>query len=44
MRTFRTGGVAGADDITQGLPRVEEIFEARSPKKKALISDVNGSG
>ena len=42
MRTFRTGGVAGADDITQGLPRVEEIFEARSPKKKALISDVNG--
>jgi len=42
MRTFRTGGVAGADDITQGLPRVEEIFEARSPKKKALISDVAG--
>jgi DNA-directed RNA polymerase subunit beta' len=42
MRTFRTGGVAGADDITQGLPRVEEIFEARSPKKKALISDVSG--
>jgi len=42
MRTFHTGGVAGQDDITQGLPRVEEIFEARSPKKKALISDVNG--
>ena len=42
MRTFKTGGVAGADDITQGLPRVEEIFEARSPKKKALISDVAG--
>lgn len=42
MRTFHTGGVAGQDDITQGLPRVEEIFEARSPKKKALISDVAG--
>ncbi|MFA6416608.1 MAG: DNA-directed RNA polymerase subunit beta' [Patescibacteria group bacterium] len=42
MRTFHTGGVAGQDDITQGLPRVEEIFEARSPKKKALISDVSG--
>src|SRR5680860_843148 len=42
MRTFHTGGVAGQDDITQGLPRVEEIFEARNPKKKALISDVAG--
>jgi len=42
MRTFHTGGVAGQDDITQGLPRVEEIFEARSPKRKALISDVSG--
>ena len=42
MRTFHTGGVAGQDDITQGLPRVEEIFEARSPKKKALMSDVSG--
>jgi DNA-directed RNA polymerase subunit beta' len=42
MRTFHTGGVAGQDDITQGLPRVEEIFEARSPKRKALMSDVNG--
>jgi DNA-directed RNA polymerase subunit beta' len=42
MRTFHSGGVAGQDDITQGLPRVEEIFEARSPKKKALISDVAG--
>ncbi len=42
MRTFHSGGVAGQDDITQGLPRVEEIFEARSPKKKALISDVSG--
>ncbi len=42
MRTFHSGGVASQDDITQGLPRVEEIFEARSPKKKALISDVDG--
>ncbi len=42
LRTFHAGGVAGQDDITQGLPRVEEIFEARSPKKKALISDVSG--
>ena len=42
MRTFHSGGVAGQDDITQGLPRVEEIFEARNPKKKALISDVSG--
>ena len=41
MRTFHTGGVAGAD-ITQGLPRVEEIFEARPPKKKALIAEVGG--
>jgi len=43
MRTFHSGGVAGQDDITQGLPRVEEIFEARSPKKKALMSDVSGT-
>lgn len=42
MRTFHSGGVAGQDDITQGLPRVEEIFESRTPKKKALISDVAG--
>lgn len=42
MRTFHTGGVAGGGDITQGLPRVEEIFEARSPKVKALISEVDG--
>jgi len=41
MRTFHTGGVAGTD-ITQGLPRVEEIFEARPPKGEALISDVDG--
>jgi len=42
MRTFHTGGVAGSDDITQGLPRVEEIFEARSPKKKAFIAEYDG--
>ena len=42
MRTFHTGGVASAEDITQGLPRVEEIFENRSPKKKALMSEVEG--
>ncbi|WP_238988781.1 DNA-directed RNA polymerase subunit beta' [Calorimonas adulescens] len=41
MRTFHTGGVAGAD-ITQGLPRVEELFEARKPKGLAVISDING--
>lgn len=42
MRTFHTGGVAGGADITMGLPRVEEIFEARSPRFKAIISDVDG--
>jgi DNA-directed RNA polymerase subunit beta' len=36
MRTFHTGGIAGVEDITQGLPRVEEIFEARMPKRKAF--------
>ena len=41
MRTFHTGGVAGSD-ITQGLPRVEEIFEARPPKKTAIIAEVSG--
>ncbi len=41
MRTFHTGGIAGAD-ITQGLPRVEEIFEARRPKKTATLSEVSG--
>jgi len=41
MRTFHTGGVAG-DDITQGLPRVEELFEARPPKRKAFIAEENG--
>ena len=42
MRTFHTGGVAG-DDITQGLPRVEELFEARKPKKMATISEISGT-
>jgi len=42
MRTFHTGGVAG-DDITQGLPRVEELFEARKPKGLAIISEINGT-
>jgi DNA-directed RNA polymerase subunit beta' len=42
LRTFHTGGVAGGEDITQGLPRVEEIFEARLPKGKAIISEVEG--
>lgn len=41
MRTFHTGGVAGTD-ITKGLPRVEELFEARQPKKKAIVADVAG--
>ena len=43
MRTFHTGGVASADDITQGLPRVVEIFEARKPKGLAVISEINGT-
>ncbi|ENK1245177.1 DNA-directed RNA polymerase subunit beta' [Clostridium sporogenes] len=42
MRTFHTGGVAGAD-ITQGLPRVEELFEARKPKGLAIVSEVSGT-
>ncbi len=42
MRTFHSGGVAGGDDITQGLPRVEELFEARNPKGKATIAEING--
>ena len=42
MRTFHTGGVAGADDITAGLPRVEELFECRNPKAQAIISDIAG--
>jgi len=42
MRTFHDGGVASASDITQGLPRVQELFEARNPKGKATISEVDG--
>lgn len=42
MRTFHTGGVATAEDITQGLPRVEELFEARKPKGNAIISNIAG--
>ena len=42
MRTFHSGGVAG-DDITQGLPRVEELFESRKPKKMAQISEITGT-
>ncbi len=42
MRTFHTGGVAG-DDITQGLPRVEELFEARKPKGLAIVTDIGGT-
>lgn len=41
MRTFHTGGVAG-DDITQGLPRIQELFEARNPKGQAIISEIEG--
>ena len=43
MRTFHVGGVAGASDITMGLPRVEEIFELRLPKNVATLSDVDGT-
>ena len=42
MRTFHSGGVAGEEDITQGLPRVEELFEARNPKGKATIAEISG--
>ncbi|GHV11858.1 DNA-directed RNA polymerase subunit beta' [Clostridia bacterium] len=42
MRTFHTGGVAGSD-ITRGLPRVEELFEARRPKKSAILSEISGN-
>ncbi len=42
LRTFHTGGVAGASDITHGLPRVQELFEARIPKGEAVISDIEG--
>ncbi|MDD4080727.1 MAG: DNA-directed RNA polymerase subunit beta' [Eubacteriales bacterium] len=43
MRTFHTGGVASAEDITQGLPRVEELFEARKPKREATLADISGT-
>ena len=43
MRTFHTGGVAGADDITQGLPRVEELFEARKPKHPGILAENAGT-
>ncbi len=43
MRTFHTGGIANAEDITQGLPRVEELFEARRPKTNAIISEIGGT-
>jgi DNA-directed RNA polymerase subunit beta' len=42
MRTFHTGGIASAEDITHGLPRVEELFEARKPKHLAIISEIDG--
>ncbi|MBR6796163.1 MAG: DNA-directed RNA polymerase subunit beta', partial [Clostridia bacterium] len=42
MRTFHTGGIAGAEDITQGLPRVEELFESRKPKSSAIITKISG--
>ncbi|MEE8885867.1 MAG: DNA-directed RNA polymerase subunit beta' [Eubacteriales bacterium] len=42
MRNFHTGGVAGGNDITQGLPRVEELFEARKPKGLAIITEIKG--
>lgn len=42
MRTFHTGGISSNEDITQGLPRVEEIFEARKPKGLAIISEISG--
>ncbi len=42
MRTFHTGGIASAEDITQGLPRVEELFEGRRPKSSAIITEISG--
>ena len=42
MRTFHTGGIASAEDITQGLPRVEELFESRRPKSSAIITKISG--
>ncbi|MCQ2436876.1 MAG: DNA-directed RNA polymerase subunit beta' [Clostridia bacterium] len=43
MRTFHTGGVATGEDITQGLPRVEELFEARRPKREAVLAEIGGT-
>lgn len=43
MRTFHSGGIAGDSDITQGLPRIQELFEARIPKAKSIISEINGT-
>ena len=43
MRTFHTGGIASAEDITQGLPRVEELFESRRPKGAAIITRIDGT-
>ena len=43
MRTFHMGGVAGGADITQGLPRIQELFEARNPKAKSIISEIEGT-
>jgi DNA-directed RNA polymerase subunit beta' len=43
MRTFHTGGIASAEDITQGLPRVEELFESRRPKSMAIMSEISGA-
>jgi DNA-directed RNA polymerase subunit beta' len=43
MRTFRTGGIVSAEDITQGLPRVEELFESRKPKSSAIMSRITGT-
>ena len=43
MRNFHSGGVAGQEDITQGLPRVEELFEARKPKHEAVLTEISGT-
>ncbi|MBQ7858962.1 MAG: DNA-directed RNA polymerase subunit beta', partial [Faecalibacterium sp.] len=43
MRTFHTGGIASAEDITQGLPRVEELFESRRPKSMAIMAEISGT-
>ena len=43
MRTFHTGGIANAEDITQGLPRVAELFEARKPKNSAILAEISGT-